>query len=39
MGIWHLSLVALTKENAENIKSHAKELNENMISIHTMRVH
>lgn len=28
MGIWHLSLVALTKENAENIKSYAKELNE-----------
>lgn len=27
MGIWHLSLVALTKENAENIKSYAKELN------------
>ena len=28
MGIWKLTLVALTKENAENIKSYAKELNE-----------
>ena len=27
MGLWHLSLKALTKENAENIKSYAKELN------------
>lgn len=27
MGIWHLSLVALTKEDAENVKSYAKELN------------
>lgn len=28
MGIWHLSLDASTKENAENIESYAKELND-----------
>lgn len=34
MGIWHLSLVALTKENAENIKSYAKELNHGEYNFH-----
>ncbi len=34
MGIWHLSLVALTKENAENIKSYAKELNNGEYNFH-----
>lgn len=34
MGIWHLSLVALTKENAENIKLYAKELNNGEYNFH-----
>ena len=29
MGLWHLSLEALTKGDAENVKSYAKELNNN----------
>lgn len=42
MGIWHLSLVASTKENAENIESYAKEFNDyteaNVISFAYLRL-
>ena len=34
MGLWHLSLKALTKGNAENVKSYAKELNNGEYNFH-----
>lgn len=34
MGLWHLSLEALTKGDAENVKSYAKELNNGEYNFH-----
>ena len=34
MGLWHLSLRALTKGDAEKVKSYAKELNNGEYNFH-----